>query len=649
MAGDVVLVETPAAVAQLVSGGIQAAGLDPRATIIALSPWAEYALERAGVTHQRLDSFHTIANRERLGDETTVKVAGWSAQLSRIVRDHVPALVATGLQPADSWFFWLKILHDACALRIFELQAMLTDLRPERVGFYTTPRQEPVPRRLDFMGESLYALLVPLVCATTGAEVIPLGSTPWLDVGLTRVTPWVIRQSRRIRAALMDHRNEYVKVPRSQSPARVVVDDRSLARAIAGRVGGQVTWWDPPSAVAIPIAPMRPPVLVRGDNPGSGTDLEGSLQDAWRGVEDSARFWANFEQGGVDFRGVVAGRLHHLVTEAFANDLRTYSLARAVFTRFSASCYLSANLAMAPRRVAAQAARDMDVPVAVYDHGSEGYFNIPIEGHLDQVADVRLVYGEGVVRHVSRRYPKTARPVAVGSIWLDRLVTLGHTEGRKQKLLRRLALDVGRPVVVFAPTILGSNNRYLSHLVASDSESYARELLVVNTIMRRSDVQVVVKLHPALTYPVSPIADYVAGLATPRAIVSRLPLTEVLAVADLFVTDNPTTSLLEMLTTQQRVIVLHNGVMDFEDDALPYLRAAVDLAWNRDEFEARLDEVLDTRDFTAPPRERAEFMRLYGTHLGDGRSADRVAGAVSGAVQRDDETRRPPGTGVPRH
>jgi len=166
-------------------------------------------------------------------------------------------------------------------------------------------------------------------------------------------------------------------------------------------------------------------------------------------------------------------------------------------------------------------------------------------------------------------------------------------------------------------------------LNCSDSELFSRERRIIRVFRDLPEIQCVVKLHPGTRYPTSPIVQLIRDekLENCRCL-SGIQLSDVLDLGDLFINDSPTTTLLQMLTTGKRVLVLHNGVMQYEEGALNLLKRSSIFAATFEEFEAVLRDHLENRRFGPLEGDDGEFLRQYGTHLGDGRSAERIVAAL---------------------
>ena len=138
-----------------------------------------------------------------------------------------------------------------------------------------------------------------------------------------------------------------------------------------------------------------------------------------------------------------------------------------------------------------------------------------------------------------------------------------------------------------------------------------------------------VKLHAVPLCPRSPIAQLIKDGRIRNCTVSTAPFTSLIPIADLFVTDYPSTSFLEMLTTDHPILVCgyqlpwpwapgrwHPSVLEMWQERVAY-------ADGLEEFLELLRTYLREERFQ-PVRSHNTLLKLFGTHLDDGGSVDRA-------------------------
>ena len=143
------------------------------------------------------------------------------------------------------------------------------------------------------------------------------------------------------------------------------------------------------------------------------------------------------------------------------------------------------------------------------------------------------------------------------------------------------------------------------------------------------DIQFVVKLLYTPFSPTSPTAQLVRDKQLKNVAVITEPFLSLLPMGDMFITDYPALPLLEMLTTDRPILLCgylqpwpwapgkwHPSVLDMYKERIAY---ADDL----EEFLELLRTYLREEQFQ-PVRSENTLLKLFGTHLDDGKSVDRA-------------------------
>lgn len=599
-------------------------------SIVALSPWAEVELEKRHIAFTRTSDYLSRRDREDLGRQTF----GLTDRLVQLLDDalvaEAPGLVSTKFRPAFASYFWLKVAVDTVMLRVAELDAVMAALQPQTVRYHPMPTVPIEVPALRYTDEPIYSQLIPAVAAKFGARVEELASELWPFGSKLQGT-----FSRRL-TSMVERIGEVAatRPSRRPRPGGVVLGlDTCLAKELVSRSPHRLLIWQPGAARYLDLGGL--PVLRRAPKARHGS-LEVAGELAWNRLLRGSDLERLLSCASVSGLPLLRDRLHRLLTVDATALYRIYEAAVELVRRQSVDVVLSRTFAEADRRAVAQAARTEGARVVAYDHGAMGYFNFPMDRYLDSaVADVRLVWGDGVKRQVEHRYPEGARPAAVGGAVLDPF--LGVTErtrvARRRRWCRQLGLDPSRIVVLYCVSSLSGNSQYLSHRIGTDGEYAAHARAILRAIKARPEIQLVLKLHPTSEPPGTPLGDFVTTEGITNCVVVRTPgLESMLDVADIHLNDSPTTTLLLMLTTEKPVLVMDNGAMEIEPDALAPLRKRVVLTDSPQELISALDAHVAGESWANV--KDTEFLRLYGTYVGDGQSSHRALEALSSELIR---------------
>ena len=190
-------------------------------------------------------------------------------------------------------------------------------------------------------------------------------------------------------------------------------------------------------------------------------------------------------------------------------------------------------------------------------------------------------------------------------------------------------MDPDKKTVVYVPTSMDGTIRAAPYRARSPGRMFDLERRIVETLAEFQSINSVVKLPRPVREPCSPIAEFIRDRQWKHINVVTDPFQTVLPAADLFVTDYPSTSFLEMLTTDRPILVCgaelpqkfnretwHPAVLDMWKERVAY---ADDL----DEFLGLLRTYLREERFE-PVHSKNTLLKLFGTHIDDGKSAERA-------------------------
>ncbi len=110
---------------------------------------------------------------------------------------------------------------------------------------------------------------------------------------------------------------------------------------------------------------------------------------------------------------------------------------------------------------------------------------------------------------------------------------------------------------------------------------------------------------------------------------------ELAAIADILIYDLNSTAILEGLMTKKPVF-LFSGLDNHDDRALALLKKRAIVTANPDEFISYIELFLKGSLPDSPDSENTEFLRGFGTHENEGRSALRAAAQVREAIDKAD-------------
>lgn len=598
--------------------------------LVAATPEADYAAERRGLRYQNVEQFYEDAALMERG----VANFGLTSELCSVIdaslREALAHLPPGVLISAQHHFYQLKRLLDALLHRAVSLRAVLERARPDSVLYFAPPAPEP---QIDALlaQNRLTARVLPLVAERLDLRAValpPIDGEPQVGSrGRVRARMAALGRRARHPVGVLWHAAQWwrgVRRAAADGPVLIVAARGGLdADAIAAQwraagLGDAFT-------VRQLIEGMR--MAAAGDLRQLGADARAAAAQAWRRLDATVAIRALFRVAEIDLYPLVRPCLQHLVETSIPEDLVTAETLRRGLARLQRAVVLlpSGNGVVHAAAVAA------GHPVVVAQHGGAyGYLDWPIAEHDDlRRASHFVCWGPGVAASLAMPSPSAhlppgtprAQPVAVGSPGLDGLVAR-HRGGGASRL--------GGRTVVFVLTNLGGDRRYFSYHMYPDIWFWRLQRRVIETCLRHPGVELIVKLYPSnglrqdLIH--NPIYDWLTYAAPTRCRVEQnVPFRDLLPLGDLFVMDTPATTLLEALTTTKPVITFADRRwVRFDPRAVALLRKRAMLADSAEEFLREIDAYLQRPDWRLPEPVNDEFLMAYGTHLNDGRSAERA-------------------------
>lgn len=527
--------------------------------------------------------------------------------------------------------YYLKCLLDTCMEKIIHLTGVLQETGPagQIVALQTRPLKHDYTLVFD-EAESLYTLLLPLVAAVhaPGRELVLLPSAGERPGSGPRVLSHLKRWLSPYRDLPANMLQRSARGKMSGSPVCLVEEGSGLEGIISQLArSSPVVRWAPWSAWSLPpgLGWRAAPAMFASVRQLS--QYRRACYAAWNGFRDDPRTRPLFTCRQVDFFDTVSSRLEFLFTRVFPHLFVLQERAANFFQRRRVACLVSANFSRPYTYVLAQVARSRGVPVVTVQHSAYGYWRWPIAKYFDGVmSDCKLVGGEGVAQYVQQVECSGCRPIPTGLIPLDGLV---------RNETATPPCEEGRPKVVYPLASYVKNFIHYSHSRLALTEYYEINRRILQTLGKFPDVDVVVRPHPAWRFKANAAAlqDWAERQGwTHIHFETKDSAFAAMVEADLIVIDSPSTVLLQAVATDRKILLL-NRVFPLTELGAAALKRRVVYSDKLDSFLALLEDTLRRRDFCNRCYQDSTFLRLYGTHLHDGRSLERSVAAVQQIAQ----------------
>jgi len=373
--------------------------------------------------------------------------------------------------------------------------------------------------------------------------------------------------------------------------------------------------------------------------------LESQGKRLWAEIKNLPQLRERLCFWGVDIFHVVERRFQRFFEINVPDIVSCYLQARSLLQQVRPAAVLAAPMGDYGKHAVALAAKGEKIPFVVYQHGSSrGY--VQMESAESEVterndlasADYVLCFGEGDVRYHQKHAKATAKIVAIGSAALDQLRKPVSPRTRGE-LLRRFGLSASKRTVMYVPNSMDGSIRVAPYRLPSPSRSFQVQRRFLEVFTEFPGVQFVIKLPAVEINPCSPIAQLALDLRPGNCTVTTEPFTTLIPMADMFISDYPSTAFLEMLTTDRPILFCGNLLTQRWAPGKwhPFV---LDMWKERVAYSEDLDDFLDLlRTYLQEDRFQSvksddTLLKLFGTHLDDGKSAQRAHDFIKSLAQQ---------------
>ena len=659
-------VETPAQV----EIAIATIGRQKRsATILSLTTQAEYTLETLGMRCKRLSDYASDFDLDNLGAEQLGVVDELTKLIDEIIFSEVEAFRSRNLRPGSLFWYHLKNLLNSVSVRAFILARALREERPDSVVYFETP-EEPYSLTLQFVQESPWPAAVQAVCRSLDLPLHAIkddqaeranerglpGSGPGGSIkgeffkiarmlGGRRVLQTArsfrydrapIIEALRIRGSLRSRKRPPTIVVLSSyySLGQVIEQVRATREFRVLHLNVRSPWnmrW---------LVPFRLETSL-GTSVEIPVTLDAQFANAWHRLTNSEAVGRLMTVADIPVFEILRGRLSHFFSFVLKDMFRTYLHTEEVIREIRPSVMVGSTM-LYPEKVAFEAARAHGIPTGVYRHGASGGSVLMETGSFTNYyqndmrwSDFLLTFGDGDTKYFNKHHRNGSRFISVGSADLDRLRRSAPSLRQKSKQLRRLGLDPERPRVFYVPTDPVRNTWVVPSRHRLPSSDFQVGRAIADVFAEFPDIECGFKLHPADLD--SPIIKYIEDRGYSNCKVLKGPFRDMVHLADAFVVDYQSTVLLEMLTTDRPILFCgHELPVKFNPDKwhpsiLPMWQERIMYAEDLERFLEMLRAFLREGRFESV-KSSNEMLRLFGTHLDDGKSAERAVTALKKIV-----------------
>ena len=600
--------------------------------LVAVAPEADETAESQRLACHSVEDLCDQDELLRRGRQNFLVTEQLCLAVDRIVHAHLDAHAPLRQFSLNHVFYYTKMLVDALTHRALMLTRSLDRLTPEMVVYFDGP---PCWRR-QIVPDSLSSVLLPAIAAARRCEVVGLPSVGRRRGAQTSQAEPDWRRRVLEAASVVPRRLHGMARRRLNGCPTLVVNglwsDKTVLKA-----------WGSAGGLVVDCRDLR----RRRSGPSSA--WESVLDRCWQQLTEDPSIRGVFTIEGIDIAAPILNRLKRLLFATLTRFAEVAAAMEEALAHLPHPVVLGSAPVNIDEVACAVVARAKGIPVVICQHGGfAGYLESPMFPYAElQLADGFLCYGEGGCREVHRLTAlqrgsegKAVQPIATGSPALDRLLA----RRRSSPALLRASRAARARTIVYVPTALMGDWRYFSNHIYPDIWYWRLQRAVVQRCSQARHIRLIVKLDPR-DEVVNPLERWTRSRRLRHCrFIRHRPFTAFLERADLFIIDNPSTTLLEALTTQKPILVFADErFLRFYPEAAELLRRRASFSTTPDAFLAELDTMLSQPEWQPPQPLDDAFLRAYGTEP-QGVGLPRMLEALRGLARGN----RPPGPSEPR-
>lgn len=588
---------------------------------VALAPESAAVLRAAGRPYLALEDAYDPRRIVNLAEEVLQAQQAWARRVDTWLQERFAPFAEQNFRPARLYLYWLKVAFDSLAIRAYPLTWALEQWHPSWIWHPSSaPSHAEFGWDLTFR-ESLYPAVLQAVTNKLGIEAqVTVGVESFRTNDPMSPPHWskrppAIAWARAARAAIGGAWQTAQMLRATGDDILILGDSYDLRPVLRAAVRRRIR-----------VEQWRTIVDYAREASTRNCDMLRAMSDAWTAALSEIQLLAPVVVDGCDLRQIAEARVRFWWEVLIPQQWSAFVVVRERWRARSVRAVAVSGVADHIERGVFAAMRSLGVRTYMYQHGGfVGACECPPWDCNDlALAEYELTYGRGTAQYFSSRptYADGGRatPIAVGSSRLDSLRKTIH-RGRHAPRRKR---------VLLVPNLIPRNNRYFDAGTTPDVlESELQEAMVA-CAREFAAHEFIFKAFPYHDQRDTPAVALARTPGSNCRVEFDTPLPSLIAEADLIALLFPSTALLEALLSDRAVIVL-------VDPRFVEMRAAARAALERRatvadapaQFLDQLRGLLQDGRFQVSTPVDDQFLREFGTHLDDGKSADRAVAALA--------------------
>lgn len=574
--------------------------------IIAMTPKVLYALDKEKLEYKIPEDYYVNSLLQKEWEEYFKLSSKIISDIDKRIIALDPELSGLGYQigPLKSNAAVFFNMFRQMVVNIFTIQKILDKERPEKV-FYPAKHEDDLGYQFGFDKESIISHLIPIFAKDSFVSA----EYEWQEEKVTAGDSFSLYGIKRTLSqnmrSFLGFFNNLIK---KQGNILIFYEGYELD-------------------YIIPLLKSRYRIYYIKDLMKKWADYKEPVKGYYEYIASDKDIVSLFEYSRINFFSIIKRRFQYYLDHVFPRYAGMCPRINRDLKRLKIDLLVGSHSPLTvSENIAAICAKRMGIKIVSFQHGSYGdRFNHNVHvNDLDNCAtDYFFAWGDDVKAYAARYNLKRVNIISVGSAWIDNIIS------KKQALAKKNRI----PNVLYLPTTLRvSPKERMLPGEFSDNTYFSMQRKIVSELSKNKKIKLLVKLQYR-DLKNNPIVDFIKENNFENAKLVKGNLEKLLKNIDLVVSDFMSTTLIQTLALDKNIMYyIDQEAMLIEPSARAALEKCIYCYSNIDEFiKAIYDYSESTERF--PRKENSEYLRSYGTYLGDGKSAERALDYIEGIIK----------------
>ncbi len=619
--------------------------------IVAVTPEADFLAKSSGMSYQSIEDFYHWDELNRLGEENINITEHLCDEFDRILYSFAHKIPSIELVTTKAFFHPIKGFLDSITMRAFPVKSVFKYIQPCMVMCFPQPEYKITgPGLLDKPSLSLTSRIVPMVADGVNCNI------EWIHhdtviAGKYSSSPTVNKLSHTGCISELninlDARIELFRKAVQNSTSHIPLESDKIIlltdKGLDGFTDKILTLWSNYNQTAIASPGILNSGNIQIDQKLLHTLFYDIGQILWNKVYNTPSIRQLLHLHGIDSFPLIEPLLRLLLTKELLILMFQAPFIENNIKKLNNAVVMIGGMIYGNTSIA-RACDKYNIPV-ISNHrgGFIGYNLMPFHERYDLAdADYFICSGNGAAHTFKNPSPmahwkadrKRAIPIPMGACWLDELVGR-YRNGMELSMsvnqkTANLKVPSKRKTIMYVMSALLGDNCYIGFIFHPEIWLWRFQYDLVTFFTKFPHIDLILKPPLAERYPqiTNPIFTWLPTqrLENVHVFSENIPLEHILPMADAFILDSPSTPLLPLVASEKPFLAYFDrSFFQLVPEASEQLKKRAFYSNNRKDFFYQLENYLNTPDWTSSTPVNDEFLCNFGTHLNDGRSAERTS------------------------